>query len=337
MAQPNTANRGSDVWREDFLVIDGLQITNWDRAALEELRTGGVSGVNATCAVWEGPTEALRNIGDWYQLARKHSDLVTLASTVGDIVAAKAEGRIAVLLGFQNTSPFADDYTLVEVFHRLGVRIAQLTYNIQNVVGGACYDPEDSGLTRFGRNIVAEMNRVGMLVDLSHVGNRTCRDAIDASATPVAITHANPTWFFDTARNKPADVIKALVDRGGILGCCLYPNVLGGARVTREQFCEMVVRLVDEIGIEHVAIGSDCARNWDDDYVGWLRNGRWQPPSGDGDKPTWPSWPSWFTGPEDFPTLTEGLFDAGLNDDDVARVLGGNWLNLFETVFEGSA
>lgn len=313
------------------LVVDGLQISNWDVEVLEELRAGGVTGVNATCAVWEGPAETLRNIGRWYELVRQNPDVVTLALTGEDILAARESRRVGVLLGFQNTSSFGDDYTLVEVFHRLGVRVAQLTYNIQNLVGGACYEPQDSGLTRFGRNVVAEMDRVGMLIDLSHVGNRTSRDAIEASAHPVAITHANPTWFFDSPRNKPDDVIGALVARGGVIGCCLYPNVIGGERTTRADFCSMVVRLVDQVGIEHVGIGSDCARGWDDDFVGWLRNGRWQPTAPQ--RATWPTWPTWFHGPAQFPSLVEGLTSAGLDDDAVSAILGGNWMRLFGQVF----
>ncbi|MFF3494563.1 dipeptidase [Streptomyces sp. NPDC002795] len=326
----------SSLAHDELVVVDGLQINNWDRKVLEELRAGGVTGVNATCAVWEGPTETTRAIADWYELARENDDIVVLAESVEQIRAAKAAGKVAVLLGFQNTSPFADDYRLVEVFHRLGVRIAQLTYNNQNLVGGACYDEEDSGLTAYGRFIVAEMNRVGMLIDLSHVGNRTCCDAIDASAGSVAITHSNPTWFFDHPRNKPNEVIKALADRGGVIGCCLYPNVLGGELTTREQFCTMIARLVDDIGPDHVAIGSDCTRNWSQDFVGWLRNGRWRPPSANPVQPEWPAWPQWFSGPADFPAVTEGLLSTGLDEDTVRKILGENWLRLFSDVFENT-
>lgn len=318
---------------EDATVVDGLQISNWDRATLEELRTGGVTGVNATCAVWEGPEETMRMVGEWYQLASRHDDLMVLAETADDIRKAKSEGRVAVLLGFQNTSPFGDDYRLVEVFSRLGVRIAQLTYNIQNAVGGSCYEPQDSGLTRFGRIVVSEMNRVGMLIDLSHVGNRTSMDAVEASAAPVAITHSNPTWFVDNPRNKPDEVIRAVTERGGVLGCCLYPIVLGGESTTLDQFCQMVARLVDELGSQHVALGSDCTRNWGQDYVGWLRNGRWRPPHSE--PATWPEWPQWFGGPEDFPRLTDGLVATGLDEETIRGVLGENWLRLFDDVFTG--
>ena len=238
-----------------------------------------------------------------------------------------------MLLGFQNTSSFGDDFRMVEVFHRLGVKIAQLTYNIQNLVGGACYEPKDSGLTRFGHTIVAEMNRVGMLIDLSHVGNKTSLDAVEASVAPIAITHSNPTWFVENPRNKPDEVIRAVTGAGGVLGCCLYPLVIGGKEAVLKDFCQMVARLVNELGPGRVGLGSDCTRNWDDEFVGWLRNGRWQP---EGEtKATWPEWPEWFVGPEDFPRLTDGLDKAGLDEQAIRGVLGENWLNLFDDVFTG--
>ncbi len=315
-------------------VVDGLQINNWSAEVLRELRAGGIHGVNATCAVWEGPTETLRLIGDWCQLQAAHPDLLRLVTSTQEIRQAKEDGPVGVLLGFQNTSPFADDYRMVEVFHRLGVRIAQLTYNNQNMVGGACYEKVDAGLTRFGEVIIAEMNRVGMLVDLSHVGNQTCLDAIAASAGPVAITHSNPTWFVDSPRNKPDEVISALVERGGVIGCCLYPNVIGGAKTTLEDFCKMVARLCEQVGVHHVGLGSDCTQDWGQDYVAYLRDGRWRPTDAS-NPPQWPQWPTWFTGPADLPNVTEGLMAVGLSEDEVTAIIGGNWLRLFDEVFPG--
>lgn len=312
------------------IVFDGLQISNWDRATLEEVRRGGVHGINATCAVWEGTLETIRNIGDWFVLEKENPDLVRVVTSSAQIREAARDNQVGVVLGFQNSSPFDQDYTSVEVFHRLGVRIAQLTYNIQNYVGGSCYDPEDSGLTRFGGRIVEEMNRVGMLVDLSHVGNRTSLDAVHNSSQPVSITHANPLWFADTPRNKPDEVMKAVADRGGVVGACLYPNVVGGKETTREAFCDMVIRLVDQLGVDHVAIGSDSARNWHSGYVNFLRDGRWKPTQ----NAEWPEWTSWFQSPEDFPALANALSDRGMDDAQLVKVLGENWLTLFEIVFE---
>src|SRR5699024_5477895 len=153
-------------------IVDGLQISNWSRSVLEEMHAGGVIAVNATCAVWETAAETLRAVAQWTELVNQNSDLIFLAESPTDIQRARTQNRIAIFLGFQNTSPFEDDYRLVETFHRLGVRIAQLTYNNQNLIGGGCFEPHDSGLTRYGRIIVSEMNRVGMLIDLSHVGEK---------------------------------------------------------------------------------------------------------------------------------------------------------------------
>lgn len=312
-------------------VVDGLQINHWDRGVLQELKDGGVTAVNATCAVWETAAETLRSIAEWLELTNQNPDLAFLAHGPGDIDRAKAEGRIAVFLGFQNTSPFEDDYRYVELFHRLGVRIAQLTYNNQNLVGAGCFEPRDSGLTRYGRIIIDEMNRVGMLIDLSHVGYTTTRDAIEHSARPVAITHSNPLWFHPTPRNKPDDIIQALTARDGVIGCCLYPTVSGGENVSVTDFAGMIRRMVDTYGPEHVGIGSDCTRGWGHEFVGWLRNGRWRPTTPQ-EAPTWPAWPAWFAGPLDFPRLTDGLTAAGLDDATVTAVLGGNWQRLFQAV-----
>lgn len=311
------------------MVFDGLQISNWDRPTLEEARSGGVVGIHATCAVWEGTLETTRNISDWYRLERDNSDLVSLVTSSADIVEASRAGKLAVMLGFQNSSPFEQDYALVEVFHRLGVRVAQLTYNIQNHLGGSCYEPQDSGLTRFGHRIVEEMNRVGMLVDLSHVGDKTSLDAVNTSSAPVAITHANPRWFADTPRNKSDELINAVTKRGGVVGVCFYPNVIGGKDASLKSMCEMVVRLVDQVGSDHVAIGSDAARNWAPSYVEHLRDGRWKPR----EPAEWPQWPDWFSSSADFPRVFDGLSAAGLSDADLTKIASGNWMRLFDQVF----
>ena len=311
------------------IIVDGLQISNWNRSLLEENKSGGVNSLNATCAVWDSTLETIQNISDWLAFTRDNADLVSLATSAGEIRKIVGEQRIAVILGFQNTSPFDQDYKLVEIFYRLGVRIAQLTYNIQNYVGSSCYDPTDGGLTRFGQVIVSEMNRVGMLIDLSHVGHRTAREAIDNSSVPVAITHANPSWFVDSPRNKPDEVINHLVSRGGVIGACLYPNLIGGKAAKITDFIEMVIRLIDQVGINHVAIGSDVTRNWDAHFLNHLRDGRWRQT----ENAEWPEWPDWFSTPEDFPRLIDALASKGLSESDLDALFGNNWLNLFEEVF----
>jgi microsomal dipeptidase-like Zn-dependent dipeptidase len=133
----------------------------------------------------------------------------------------------------------------------------------------------------------------------------------------------------DTPRNKSDELIKAVTDRGGVIGVCFYPNVIGGKDATLRSFCEMVVKLVDQVGSEQVAIGSDSARNWPSTYVEHLRDGRWKPR----EPAQWPQWPEWFSSPKDFPRVFEGLSDAGLSDESIKNIAGENWLRLFEKVF----
>jgi membrane dipeptidase len=319
-----------------LIVIDALQISNWDRASLEELREGGLTAVHVTVAVWETSRDTLNNVARWYRTIRENADLLAPVLRSEDIERAKRDARTGIILGFQNSSPFEDDLALVEVFHRLGVRIAQLTYNIQSLAGASCYEPNDGGLTRFGGNLIAEMNRVGMMVDLSHVGERTSLDAIEASARPVAITHANPRACFDHPRNKSRDVLRALAARGGVLGCSPYPHVLGQGQTDVSDWVDTVVYATELMGPEHVGIGTDSSFGWPDDHLAWIRNGRWTFDGDAGASPTgdlrWPTWPDFFKSPADFPNLTLALEERGFAPHEVAGIMGGNWLRLFHEV-----
>jgi membrane dipeptidase len=316
--------------KPDRLLIDGCEINNWDACTIDELRRGGIDAVQATCAVWEDARRTLGRLLDWQDRFERHADALVLARCTADIESAHREGRTAVLLGFQNTAPIEDDPRLLEVFWTLGIRVIQLTYNSQNAVGGSCFEPQDSGLSRFGHTVVSEMNELGLLIDCSHVGDRTTRQAIDASSTPVAITHANPRWFCDHPRNKPDDVLSALAARGGVLGVTLYPPFIGGPDARPQDFTAMVAKLVDQLGADHVAIGTDLARNWTDADLVTLRHGRQLP---NPPPASWPDWPTWFRSAADLPRLIEGLSDTGLDDDTVDRIAGRNWMRLYNDVF----
>ena len=324
-------------FHDQLIVIDALEHSNWDRDLFLELRSGGVTAVHVTLAVWEDARTTLDTIGRWYRLLDQHADIVTQARSGEDIEAAKATGKTAVIFGFQNSSPIEDDLALVKVFHVLGVRIMQLTYNNQSLIGSGCYEKADGGLTRFGREVIKEMNRVGMLADLSHCNERTTLEAIDASARPVAVTHSNPKWFHDGIRNKSGDVLRALARRDGMLGLSLYPFHIGGSDRTMASYCEMVKRVMEIMGPSRVGFGTDQSRKWRDADLDWIRSGRWTFSvdfgEGSATNRSWPKWPDWFTTPADFPRLTEGLLAAGLGRDEVAAVMGGNWLRFFTEAF----
>ena len=315
------------------MIIDGLEINDWTREVVQQVRSGGVDIVHATCGVWEDTAGAMTRIGSWRHFARQNADVVRIVRTVDDMHAAVADDVLGIVLGFQNSTMLGDDPEMAGIFADVGVRVIQLTYNIANHLGSSCWEPVDGGLTRAGHRMVAAMNDAGVLVDISHVGNVTGRDAIDASSRPIAVTHGNPSSFCASGRNKPDEVIDALATRGGVMGCTLYPLFMGGAGVTRRAYCQMLADLAERIGVDHVAIGSDAVVGWAPDALGWMRNGRWDRPTNPDEVPPFPPWPPWFLGPQDFGSLAQGLDEVGFGADDRDAVLGGNWLRLFGQVF----
>ena len=240
------------------MIIDGLQINDWSREVMVEVRSGGVDVVHATVGVWEDLSGAMARIGAFRHVCRNNEDLVRIVRSVDEIHGAVADGVLAVLLGFQNSTMLGDDPEMAGIFADVGIRVVQLTYNISNHLGSSCWEPHDGGLTRVGHRMVAALNGAGVLVDISHVGNKTGMDAVHASSAPIAITHGNPASFCDSPRNKPDDLVAAVAERGGVVGCTLYPLFMGGADVTRAQYCGMLADLAATIGVEHVGIGSDA-------------------------------------------------------------------------------
>ncbi|GAA0447875.1 dipeptidase [Lentibacillus halophilus] len=325
-------------YQHEQIVIDALELSNWDRDFLHLLQQGGVTCVHACCGLWENARETLSKVGAWHKFFKENDDLVMQVHHGDDILQAKKEGKIGVVLGTQNTSALEDELSLVSVFNQLGIKVMQLTYNNQNLVGSSCYEARDVGLSRYGKLVVEEMNRVGMVVDLSHVGEQTSLDAIHTSTRPVAITHANPDWIYPTKRNKSPEVLAALRDNGGVLGLCAYPHLVNGQQTTLDEFSDMIVRTIDFMGIDQVGLGTDLTLNMSIDFLHWMRMGRWTHEidygAGSKDNPSWPEWPSWFKTPADFPNIAKGLSQKGLTSDEVDKVMGGNWLRFFTDGFK---
>ncbi len=318
--------------------IDNLQYANWSPKIFQELRQGGLDAVHVTIAYHETFREAVLNVEQWNRWFEAYPDLICQAFSGEDVRAAKAAGRTAVVFGFQNPSPMEDDIGLIEVWHRLGVRFMQLTYNNQSLLATGCYETEDSGLTRMGRDVVAEMNRVGLVIDMSHSAERSTLDAIDQSARPIAITHANPARWHPARRNKSPEVLKALTERGGMLGFSLYPHHLrGGSACTLASFCQMVAETAATYGTANLGIGSDLCQDQPDSVVTWMRQGRWTKGQdfgeGSADNPGFPAQPAWFQSNLDFANLATGLRQVGFDDQEVAGLLGENWLRFYDANF----
>jgi membrane dipeptidase len=318
----------------DALVIDGLNISHWsDEVVYRHLREGGITAINASVAVWEGTKQTLQNIGRFYRDFAVYSQYIRPVTSVADIHAAKREGKTGVILGFQNSSPIEEDLDLVEVFYRLGVRVIQITYNDLNFVGAGCYERKDVGLSQFGVDLVAEMNRLGMVVDLSHVGYKTTMDAIDVSKDPVWFSHANPMALKEHCRNKTDEQVKFLVSKGGVVGVNIFPPFLKkGYDSTLTDVIDIFDYWVQVAGIDHVSVGLDFTENQSEEWFHWLmwgkRKGSTVTPL---ELPL--KLPAGITRADEMPNLTEGLVGRGYSDEAVRKILGGNVLRLFERVW----
>ncbi|NRA99196.1 MAG: membrane dipeptidase [Rhodobacteraceae bacterium] len=326
------------------MLIDGLQYANWSEKIFRQMRAGGVDAVHVTIAYHESFRETVLNFEAWNRWFELYPDLIMKGLTASDIDQARETGRTAIFFGFQNPSPIEDDIGLVEIVHTLGARFMQLTYNNQSLLATGCYEAEDTGITRMGRQVIKEMNRVGLVVDMSHSADRSTIEAAEISERPIAITHANPSSWAPARRNKSDDVIRAVTERGGMLGFSLYPHHLkDGSACTVESFCEMIARTADTFGTSHLGIGSDLCQDQPDSVVEWMRVGRWSKDidygEGSAAAPGFPPMQDWFQDNRDFGNIADGLRAVGMSDAEVASVMGGNWYRFFAESFgpEGRA
>ena len=322
--------------------IDGLQYGNWSETIFRQMRQGGLDAVHVTITYHETFRETVLVIERWNRWFERYPGLIFPGRTAADVVKARETGRTAIFFGSQNPSCIEDDIGLVEVLHTLGLRFMQLTYNNQSLLATGCYEAEDSGLTRMGRAVVAEMNRVGLVVDMSHSAERSTLEVIEHSTRPITISHANPAFWHAARRNKSETVLKALAESGGMLGFSVYPHHLkDGSACTLESFCEMIARTADLMGPERLGIGTDLCQDQPDSIVEWMRSGRWTKDvdygEGSAAAPGFPPMPDWFADNRDFGRIAEGLARTGLSAAEVEGIMGGNWLRFFAESFGPSA
>jgi membrane dipeptidase len=320
--------------------IDNLQYANWSEKIFRQMRIGGVDAVHVTIAYHENFREAVLNVEAFNRWFEQFPDLIFQGKTAEDVSLAQATGRTAIFFGFQNPSPIEDDIGLVQVWHDLGVRFMQLTYNNQSLLATGCYEAEDNGITRMGREVIREMNRVGMVIDMSHSGERSTLEAIEISSRPIAITHANPGIWHAALRNKSDRVLQALAESGGMLGFSMYPHHLkGGSDCTVAEFAKMIARTVDKMGADRLGIGSDLCQDHPDSVVEWMRNGRWSKTidygEGSASAAGFPPQPTWFHDNRDFGNIAAALVAVGLSAGEVAGIMGGNWHRFYANSFAG--
>lgn len=306
----------------------------------EKLKSGGIAATHFTAiAPEDGPKQALLKLAFWLTLERDNK--IKIIRTSHDILKAKENRETGIILGSQDLRFLEDNniensIKLVRVFYELGMRIIQLAYLQQNYFGSGGVD-KDAGLTEAGKKLVEEMNQTGVLIDVSHCGDRTVLDAIEHSQQPIAFTHANPREIVDHPRNKTDEQILALAEKGGVIGICSFAPLCTrkeGEHPTIEDLLDMIDYVVELAGISAVGIGLDLTPNWDYDTRAFDEYAK--------EHPLVAAWMNYDLRKKnvagcsryaDIINVTRGLVARGYSNEDIRRILGGNFLTLFEKVW----
>jgi membrane dipeptidase len=313
------------------IIFDGLVIAKWNRALFEDMHRGGLTAANCTVSVWEGFQETVNNIVEFNKFFQNDSDLIIPVTKTSDIARAKELGKTGIILGFQNANAFEDQIGYVEIFKKLGVGVVQMAYNTQNLVGTGCYE-RDGGLSGFGREIVAEMNRVGIMCDLSHVGPKTSIEVIEASTKPVCYSHCLPLGLKEHPRNKSDEELKFIADRNGFIGITMFaPFLKKGIDSTVDDYVEAIDYVIDLVGEDCVGIGTDFTQGHDQTFFDMLTHdkgyarrltnfGKIVNPLG-------------IRTLGEFPNLTATMLKHDWSEQKIRKVMGENWINVLIDVW----
>lgn len=349
-ADASPAKAPAKDFHDEIITIDGtspLMGENHQEKFVDWYKQGRVTAFAPTMS--EGPMssvssltdklQTLDNLGFMLKLVHKRNDLIVVR-TAADVLKAKQEGKLGVMLNFQSPTAFEYNLDLVHVYKELGVGVVQLTYNVQNQFGHGILERGDSGLSHLGVALVKELNNAKMIVDVGHTGVKTAFDAIEFSSTPVIISHANSRNKFDSNRNVPDDLIKAIAQKGGFIGAVMYPPFIRKEpRPTLDDYIDHIKYLVDLVGPDHAAIGSDYfGGQWgvisdEEAQALYERNiavGAW-------DKATYPPppwvYPEGIETPKTLYNLTAGLLRRGFSKDDIRKIWGENWMRVMKQVW----
>ncbi len=321
------------------IIIDGLEYAPSadNYKYFDDLIAAGVTAGNMiVTATYDSPLEAMKRLKFWYDLFEKHNDKVIQINTASDIRRAKRESKFGVIMGTQNCDILGGDLSLLPVYKRLGLRIFQLSYYWQNLLGEGCSERTDSGLSNFGIQVIEELNRLGLVVDVSHCGAQVTTDAINYSKSPIIITHSNPKGLINHVRNKTDKQIRALADKDGVIGMVAWSRICEvrkNIRPTFEDFLDIIDYVVKLVGPDHVSLGLDLTPFWPkSEFEYWAQlYPELRPRGGFFER-------SIFTNKEGLddisqtPEITKGLVARGYSDQDIEKILGLNFLRVFEEV-----
>ncbi len=302
---------------------------------------GGVTAIHATLPwVTDDLPAAINKIAQFMKLV-ENTENTEMVSTAADIEKVKREGKLAIIPGMQDSIPFERDLDLVRIFHKLGIRVMMPAYSRQNYLGAGCVEEIDYGLTAQGKKAVKEWNKLGILADVSHCGNQTAIDTAECSEVPIAITHATPSTLVEMNRAKSDAAIKAVAAKGGVIGQVVMSAFCErrdkmGTWPTLVDFVDVIDYLVNLVGIDHVGLGLDLvpfwtAKEWDAPEHMDVAAGLVYPHK---EPPFERVYVQGFNGIQDTIKITEELVTRGYSDDDIKKILGGNWLRLLKQVWK---
>lgn len=334
---------------EEAMVIDFLASPGYfnypenpplDEEMVTNAVASGITAVNQTVSAGDFGNTVAR-IARWEAEIERYPHALQRVRSVDQLLEAKRGGRLGMIYGFQDMAPIGRDLDHIQLFHDLGVRVGQLTYNLRNLVGDGCLEPGNAGLSRFGHSVVERMDELGMMVDLSHCGQRTTAEGIHASRNPVAISHSGCSAVAPHPRSKRDEELRSMAERGGVLGIYLMPFLSPGRVPTAEDVMAHLEHALNVCGEEHVGIGSDLSItpiDGSDEY--WSRHREFvagrvargvAAPAEDPDV--------LFTVPElnsrrRMELIANLLEERGHPWSRIEKILGGNWMRLAREVWQ---
>ena len=318
------------------LVVDALSADDdWDKPdpIFEAYRKAGVTAIHTSLAN-RNLAVAMRDLAEWQARFDQWPDRLAKIVKGAQITEAKKARRVGVLLGFQNATIVESDIRNLDTLYEAGTRCIQLTYNSRNLLGDGCTERTNAGLSDFGAAVVERMNQLGMVIDLSHCGEATSRDGIAMSKRPPAFTHTMCKAVYDHVRAKSDDLLKALADRGGVVGIATLGYFIGPTPETSfDDYLRHVDHAVKVAGIDHVGLASDYSiRGIEAAHT----RESWYVPRLSGFKPVyrvrWPPWIKELDPPERFRNIAHGLGKRGYTSAQIEKILGGNWARYFTEV-----
>jgi membrane dipeptidase len=320
------------------LVFDALSADeDWDdpEPVFAAFKASGVTAIH-TSLENRNFAVATRDLAAWQARFDRWPERLQKVLRASDVAAAKKSGRLGVLLGFQNATIVDSDVRNLEALYASGTRCIQLTYNSRNLLGDGCTERTNAGLSDFGVAVVHRMNELGIVVDLSHCGEATSRDGIEVSKAPPAFTHTMCKGVYDHVRAKSDALLKAMADKGGVVGIATLGYFIGPtAATTFDDYLRHIDHAVKVAGIDHVALASDYSiRGINATHT----RESWYVPRLSSFKPVynvrWPPWIKELDPPERFRTIAHGLAKRKYTSAEIEKILGGNWVRYFGDVLK---